>query len=154
MKRRSKVRATAAKARRPKPVFATMLGNAVRVCGAKFGTIYGLEGDAFHLVARHNAPPALAAAPRPRDYRPGQKTPLGRLFKAKQVVHVTDLAAEKSYIEHRVSAAVELGGVRTILAVPMLKGNELVGAFLLFRQEVRPFTDKQIELIWPCRWPA
>jgi class 3 adenylate cyclase len=131
------------------PVFATMLENAVRVCGAKFGTIYSREGDALHLVARHNAPPALAAAPRPRYYH-GQTTPLGRLFTTKQVAHVTDLAAEKSYAEHHdpgVSAAVELGGVRTMLAVPMLKENELVGAFLLFRQEVRPFTDKQIELV-------
>ena len=133
----------------PQPVFATMLENAVRVCGAKFGTIYGREGDALHLVARHNAPLALAAGPRPRYYR-SQTTPLGRLFMTKQVVHVSDLAAEKSYTEQHdagVSAAVELGGVRTMLAVPMLKENELVGAFLLFRQEVLPFTDKQIELL-------
>ena len=133
----------------PQPVFAAMLENAVRVCGASFGTIYGLEGDALHLVARHNAPPALAAAPGTRYYR-SQTTPLGRLFMTKQMVHVTDLAAEKSYTEQHdagVSAAVELGGVRTMLAVPMLKENELVGAFLLFRQEVRPFTEKQIELV-------
>jgi class 3 adenylate cyclase len=131
------------------PVFSTMLENAVRICGAKFGTIYGREGDALHLVARHNAPAALAAAPRLRQYR-SQTTPLGRLFMTKQVVHVTNLAADNSYTEQHdagASAAVELGGVRTMLAVPMLKENELVGAFLLFRQEVRPFTDKQIEWV-------
>jgi GAF domain-containing protein len=132
------------------PVFATMLENAVRICDATFGTIYGLRGDAFRLIARHNAPPALAAAPRQGDYHPGQNTPLGRMFSTKQVVQVPDLAAEQSYIEQHepgVTAAVELGGVRTILAVPMLKESELVGAFLLFHQEVRPFTDKQIELV-------
>ena len=132
------------------PVFASMLENAVRICDATFGTIYGLEGDAFRLVARHNAPPALAAAPRQGDYHPGQNTPLGRMFSTKQVVQVPDLAADQSYTEQResgVTAAVELGGVRTILAVPMLKESELVGAFLLFHQEVRPFTAKQIELV-------
>ena len=68
----------------------------------------------------------------------------------KAVVHVADVAAEPGYIEQRdpaVVAAVELGGVRTILAVPMLKENELIGAFTLYRQEVRPFTDKQIALV-------
>ena len=132
------------------PVFTVMLEKAVRICEAKFGTIYGREGDALYLVARHNAPPSLAAASRPANYRPGQKTPLGRMFATKQVVHVSDLAADQSYVEQReegVVAAVELGGVRTILAVPMLKESELVGAFLVFRPEVRPFTDRQIELV-------
>lgn len=90
----------------PQPVFATMLENAVRVCGAKFGTIYGREGDALHLVARHNAPLALAAGARPRYYR-SQTTPLGRLFMTKQVVHVSDLAAEKSTRSSMMRASVQ-----------------------------------------------
>jgi GAF domain-containing protein len=132
------------------PVFASMLENAVRICGANFGTIYGREDDALHLIARHDAPSALADAPRPLQYRPDQKTPLGRLLTTGEVIHVTDLAADQSYIEHRIPevvAVVEAGGVRTALAVPMLKGKQTVGAFLLFRQEVRPFTDNQIGLV-------
>ena len=72
------------------------------------------------------------------------------MLATKSVVHVADLAAEQAYIEQRapaIVAAVELGGVRTVLAVPMLKENELIGAFILSRQEVRPFTDKQIALV-------
>jgi two-component system, NtrC family, sensor kinase len=129
------------------PVFDAMLEKAVRICDAKFGTIYGREGN---IVARHNAPLALVAAVRPENYRPGRKTPLGRMFATKQAVHVTDLAVEQSYIKQPdpgVVAAVDFGGARTLLAVPILKESELVGAFLLFRQEVRPFTDKQIALV-------
>jgi adenylate cyclase len=134
----------------PQPVFASMLENAVRICGANFGTIYGGEKEALHLIARHNAPSALADAPRPLQYRPDQKTPLGRALATGETIHVTDFAADQSYIKYRfpeVVAVVEIGGVRTALAVPMLKKNQTVGAFLLFRQEVRPFTDKQIELV-------
>ena len=68
----------------------------------------------------------------------------------KSAVQVTDLAADPDYVERRspfIVAAVELGGVRTVLAVPMLKENELIGAFMLCRQEVRPFTDKQVALV-------
>ena len=132
------------------PVFATMLENAVRICDAKFGNIYRWDGDALHLVATHNTPPAFAEARRRSPLRPDPKHPVGRMVATKTVVHVADLAAEPGYIEQRdpaIVAAVELGGVRTFLAVPMLKENELIGAFTLYRQEVRPFTDKQIELV-------
>ena len=131
------------------PVFASMLEKAVRICDATFGNIYRWDGEFLNLVAAHNTPPAFAEARRsPR--RPDPKMPAGRMLSTKTAIHVVDLVADQSYIEHgvpEVIAAVELGGVRTFLAVPMLKDNELIGALSLSRQEVRPFTDKQIELV-------
>jgi GAF domain-containing protein len=131
------------------PVFAIMLENAVRICDAKFGNIYRWDGDAVHLVATHNTPPAFAEARGRSPLRPDLKTPFGRMIATKTVIHVADTMAERAYIEQRPAfvEAVELGGIRTYLAVPMLKENELIGAFALARQEVRPFTDKQIALI-------
>ena len=132
------------------PVFATMLENAVRICDAKFGNIQRWDGEILHHVAAHNTPPAFAEARMRSVLRPSTETPIGRMVATKTVMHVVDLAAEPGYIEQRkptIVAAVELGGVRTILYVPMLKENELIGAFTLSRQEVRPFTDKQIELV-------
>ena len=132
------------------PVFTAMLENAVRICDAKFGNIYRWDGDAFNLVATHNTPPALAEARRRSPMRPDPKAPAGRMVATKTVVHIADLAADPGYIEHRVPAiiaGVELGGIRTLVTVPMLKENKLVGALTVYRQEVRPFTDKQIELL-------
>ena len=132
------------------PVFATMLENAVRICDATFGTIYRSEGDVLHVVATHNAPLAYAEAIGRLPLRPNPNTALGRTTATKTAVHVANLAAEKAYNERRdprYVAAVELGGVRTFLAVPMLKDEELIGVFTVCRQEVRPFTDKQIELV-------
>jgi GAF domain-containing protein len=127
-----------------------MLENAVRICDAKFGNIYRWDGNALHHVSSVNVPPAFAEVRRRSQLRPGRETPVGRMVATKTVIHITDLAADHVYIEQRTPtavAAVELGGVRTILYVPMVKENELVGAFALSRQEVRPFTDKQIELV-------
>ena len=132
------------------PVFATMLEKAARICGAKFGNIAQWDGEVLHLVATHNTPPAFVEARRRSQLRPSPQTPIGRMVATKTVIHVSDLAADQAYNEQRnatVVAAVELGGVRTILYVPMLKENELVGAFTLYRQEVRPFTEKQIALV-------
>jgi GAF domain-containing protein len=128
------------------PVFETMLENAVRICDAKFGNIHRWEGHALHILAAHNTPPAFAEFRKRLPNRPSPKSAIGRMVAAKTVIHVADLAAAEAYIEHRLPetvAAVELGGVRTFLAVPMLKENELIGAFTLSRQEVRPFTDKR-----------
>jgi class 3 adenylate cyclase len=131
------------------PVFAAMLEKAVRICDADFGNIFRWDGDALQLVAAHNTPPALAEARR-LPFRPDPKMPTGRMLSTKTAIHVVDLAAEQVYIEQRLpetALAVEVGGVRTYLAVPMLKENELIGALSLSRQVVRPFTDKQIELV-------
>ena len=132
------------------PVFAAMLENAARICDANFGNIFRWDGDAMHLVATHNTPPALAEARSRSPIRPSPGHPLGRMLATKAAVHVADLAADEAYTERRdpdFVAAVELGGIRTLLLVPMLKENELIGSFTVYRQEVRPFTDKQIALV-------
>ena len=132
------------------PVFATMLEKAASICHATFGNIFRWNGEAFHLVATHETPSAFAEARRLSPIHPSPTSHFGRLVATKSLVHAPDLAAEKQYVEERRPAyveAVELGGIRTFLAVPMLKDDELIGAFGLFRQEVRPFTDKQIELV-------
>src|SRR5262249_18456472 len=132
------------------PGVEAMLANATRICEAKFGTLYLRGGDGSHAAALHNAPPAYAAARRHEPLlRPPPDAPLGVLAATKQVAHIPDLTKIPSYIEGNpfVVVGVELGGYRTVLAVPMLKDNELVGAITFARQEVRPFTDKHIELV-------
>ena len=129
------------------PVFGTMLTKAVRICDAKFGSIFRWDGDALHLLATHNVPIAFDDVRRRLPLRPSPGTPIGRMVATRTVVHVTDLAGDKSYIDPSVVAAVELGGIRTFLAVPMLKEGELIGAFTLNRPEVRPFTEKEIALV-------
>ena len=133
-----------------KPVFETMLANATRLCDAKFGVLWLSEGDQFQCVALHGAPPAYGGYwQREQLFRPGPNIPLARAARTKQVVHVTDIRTEQSYIERDPPfvALVDLAGARTLLVVPMLKENELLGAIAIYRQEVRPFTDKQIELV-------
>ena len=132
------------------PVFTAMLEKAVRICDAKFGNIYRWDGEALHIVATHNTPPAFAEERRRSPYRPYPQSPIGHMVAAKTVVHISDLTAEEVYIAQHdpvAVSAVELGGIRTILGVPLLNKGEMLGAFFLSRQEVRPFTDKQIELI-------
>ena len=132
------------------PVFAAMLENAVRICDATFGNIFRWDGEAFQLMAAHKTPPAFAKARKISPIRPTATTLFGRLVATKSLVHTPDLAAEKQYVEERRPSyveAVELGGIRAFLVVPMLKNDELIGAIGLFRHEVRPFADRQIELV-------
>ena len=127
-----------------------MLENAVRICDAKFGNIYQWDGEAFNVVATHNTPPVFAETRKRSPLRPDPKLPVGRILATKKAVHIADLAAEPGYTERRdpqVVAGVELGGVRTLLVVPILKNDEIVGSINIYRQEVRPFTDKQIDLL-------
>ena len=131
------------------PVFQATLEKAVRICEAKFGNVYRWDGDALSLVASHNTPLSLIENRRRAPFRPSRKTPFGRVISEQKTVHVVDAAAEEAYIERSPSivAAVELGGIRTYVAVPMLKGDQLIGIVSIFRQEVFPFTEKQVSLL-------
>jgi len=131
------------------PIFASILAIATRLCEANFGNVYLRDGESFLLVAAHNTPPAFVEVRQRAPHRPSPRNAFGRMVSAKAVVHTADLAAEQPYLERepRTVDAVELGGVRSLLMVPMIKEDELIGALAIYRQEVRPFTDKQIELV-------
>jgi signal transduction histidine kinase len=131
-------------------VFEVIVRNATGLCQSKFGAMYLREKDSFRTVALHGAPAAYVRARMQEPvFSPGPGTALGRAAKTGEVIHVADITAESAYAARdplRV-ANVELGGVRTMLVVPMLKENELIGVLSIYRQEIRPFTDKQIQLV-------
>jgi signal transduction histidine kinase len=134
------------------PVFETMLANATRLCEAKFGTLVLREADAFRGVATHGVPTPYAEWHRRHpliELRDHQHIPIALVARSKQLVHIADLTAEQGYIDRdsRMVALVESGGARSLLAVPMLKERDLIGAIVIYRTEVRPFTDKQIDLV-------
>ena len=127
-----------------------MLENAARICSAKFGNIYLWDGDAFQIVAGHNTPSAFAEARKHAPLRPKPTHPFNYLIATREVINCADAAELPGYTERsdpQVVEAVEHGGVRSFLGVPMLKDSELVGALLLYRQDVRPFTDNQVALV-------
>ena len=125
------------------PVFNAMLAKATRICEAEFGTLYRYDGGAFHPATFHKVPSSLADFLRQRGpFVPPAGIPLERLLRTKKVIHTIDQASDQV-----LTPSAKLGGARTHIAVPMLKEDELVGAIIIYRQEVRPFTDKQIELV-------
>ena len=124
-------------------VFQAMLENATRLCDAKFGMVFRFDGDAFVLAAEVGTPPAFAEYSKRRGpFKPVQGSHLDRVMRTKQVSDTADYAAEGI-----AAPPVKLGGARSTVDVPMLRGNELIGAFSIYRQEVRPFTEKQIALV-------
>ena len=131
------------------PVFRTILANATRLCGAKFGTLYLRDGNAFRAAAFHNAPPAFIEDRKNRLIEPASGTTLGRAAKTKQVAQILDSTKREAYRQGDpfVVAGADLGGYRTIVSVPILKEDELVGVISIYRQEVLAFSDKQIELV-------
>jgi GAF domain-containing protein len=132
------------------PVFSAILESAARLCDASFGNFYRCDDDALRLVATYNTPVAFVEARSRSPLGLNQNNPIAEMLAAKTVLHVDDLARDERYTNQRdpnIVAGVELGGVRTFVAVPMLKDDELIGALVVYRQEVRPFSDKQVELV-------
>ncbi len=130
-------------------VFQSLLENATRVCGANFGTMHLIEGDVAWRAALYNVAPAYVDALKTRTFRPHPESPLGLVISTKQVVHTTDVRTNPAYLEASpgIVALSDLAGARTLVTVPMLKDAKLVGTIGVYRQEVRPFTDRQIELL-------
>src|ERR1700737_2666328 len=131
------------------PVFESLLASAKHLCGAEFGIILLREGDAFRTVALHGATAEYTEARwRAPFIRPAAHSGLGRVLETKQVGQIADVQAVAGYVDNPVQAPiVQLAGVRSKLTVPMLKEEDLIGVIEIDRQEVRPFTDKQIELV-------
>jgi GAF domain-containing protein len=135
-----------------KPVFETILANATRLCEARFGVLYRAEGEVLRVGAMHRAPKAFVEERRRNPViQPSPKTTLGRVMLSRRPVQIADVREERGYADapsgFTGAKLAQLAGARTVVGVPLLKASELVGVILIFRQEVRPFTDKQIDLV-------
>src|SRR5262249_6414545 len=136
------------------PVFQAILASATRSCDAKFGLLYRIENGAARIISRLGIPLALAEYLKRGPHRPPLNrldplTAVGRVVQSRQTVHIADYRTDQSYLDRDplTVAGVELGGIRTLLVVPMIKTDALMGAIAIYRQEVRSFTDKQIDLV-------
>ena len=130
------------------PVFATMLEKAVRICDAKFGNLWLCEGDFLRIGATHGAPPAWSEFLRREPVvRIDPRLGTARAIAAKQPYQVADIAAEPTYGDKVRTATIELAHGRSLIGVPLLRDDEVIGLIVIYRQEVRPFTNKQIEVV-------
>ena len=132
------------------PVFDAMLAKATRICGANFGNLLLYDGEAYRVAALHGARPEwVTLRQRQPVIRPGPHSPLHRVVTTRRFQHVADMRTEQDYVEEEPSirALVDVAGARSFVAVPMLKNNEPIGIITIYRLEIRPFTDKQIELV-------
>jgi signal transduction histidine kinase/CheY-like chemotaxis protein len=129
-------------------VFQAILANGTRICEAEFGTLNLYDGSTFEIAAHYNVPPAFVDTLH-KVLRPHPSSAHAKIVQTRQVVHIQDLLATTAYREGdpAVTAIGDLGGARTIVIVPMVKDDRLVGTMVIYRQEVRPFTDKQVELL-------
>jgi signal transduction histidine kinase len=125
-----------------------MLENAVRICGAKFGNLWLREAHTFRICATHGAPAKYVEYLRRQPLAtPDPRMGMGQILRSKAAIHVADIRDEPAYADNMRIATIELAGARTLLGVPILKEAEVIGVFGIYRQEVRPFSDKQIELV-------
>ena len=131
------------------PVFAALLENATRICEAKFGNLSLYNGETFQNVALHNPPAGYAERGLGEVIRPHPESGLAYVARTKQLAHIDDIRTQPPYLkgDPAVVGLADVAGARTLLIVPMLKESTLVGTIAIYRQEVRPFTDKQIELV-------
>jgi two-component system NtrC family sensor kinase len=131
------------------PVFDAMLEKAMRLCEAAFGELETYDGERFHSAAMRGLPGPYAEFRTSRTHIYGPGTVPARFLAGEHLIHVADVKAEKAYLdgERNRRALVELGGARTVMAVPLLKEDTLLGFIIIYRQEVRPFSDKQIALL-------
>ena len=131
------------------PVFQTMLQNALRICEASFGGIFGVDDGNPKLIVQRGLPPDFLAYLEREKPRAGPLHPLSRVVATRRAIHVADYSRDEAYLARDPMAVpgVEIAGIRTLLIVPMLKDDALVGVMAVFRQEIRPFSDKQIALL-------
>ena len=132
------------------PVFNAMLANATRICDAAYGNLFLRDGSKFRAVAVHSKEKYADLRQNPDiDLREHPKIPLARLANTGEVIHYPDLRTDESYLakDPRIVELVDVAGARTLMAVPMLKEGAIIGAINVYRQEVRPFSNKQIELM-------
>jgi two-component system, NtrC family, sensor kinase len=132
------------------PVFQTILASATSICDAQFGLLVLYEDGGFRCTSTFNLPPAFAETflRNPVIYPP-PIDPLGRVIETRELVHVVDVKQEPAYLTGfpPIVELVELGGARTLLLVPMMRENDIVGVIAIFRQNVHAFSDKQIDLV-------
>jgi GAF domain-containing protein len=131
------------------PVFEVMLDRAIRLCDAAYGVLWTYNGDGFRAATLHGVPQPYAASlsQEPTQFASGTNTALGQIAGGSDFAHFDDVANEEGYMTSGARRLIELGGARTMMMVALRKDDKLLGAISAFRQEVRPFADKQIALL-------